>query len=260
MIPQCSVGFQRVFYPFGGTTVAPVGRRHANMFWPNPSIVKVKAAMLVEHAASLPEGEEWEYEYSWAGERVLAAKEGAGVRLTSVFHRRDVTNRFPVVAAAVAKLEPPMLVIDGVVGTFDPATVERHDADTESGLAAVRIALVASDLLWLDSVDVRQLALGERKQRLRELLNGSGILTTAAPRVPVGEMLVHARHLGADAVIAKRRASRYRPFGRSGDWIRVPVEPGRTGTSRSNRDRPSGGTAPGFGLGDQRAFGVGQFA
>lgn len=226
------------------------------MYWQTASIARVSTPMLVEHAPALPEGDEWDYEYSWPGERVLGSKDGPCVRIASVLHRRDFTNRFPVVAAAIAKLPATTLVIDGIVGPIDPAALNHYGL--EPGAAAMRIALVAADLLWLDGFDVRQLPLRERKHRLQQLIAGTAILGTGATDVPVAQMITEARRLGAEAVIAKRRSSRYRPFGHSGDWIRVAVEP--VMATRAETAPGAGGTAAGIGLRTSSAFGVGQMA
>jgi bifunctional non-homologous end joining protein LigD len=202
----------------------PVGQRA--MFWPNSSISNALTAMLVEHAANLPSGSGWEYEYSWPGERVLAVKDGASVRLTSALHRRDLTNRFPVVAAAVAKLKVASAVLDGVVRAIEPAQWPLFASEAEpapSGGGSIR--MIATDLLWVDALDLRQLPLGLRREKLREMVDGTAILLTPTLDGATCDMLSAAPEIGADGVVAKRRESRYRPFARAGDWIRVVHEP-----------------------------------
>jgi hypothetical protein len=53
----------------------------------------------------------WVYEEKVDGWRVLASKDAAGVRLVSR-NGRDLTRRFPELAAAVAALEPSTLLLD----------------------------------------------------------------------------------------------------------------------------------------------------
>lgn len=200
--------------------------------------------MLVEHVTALPEGEEWEYEYSWPGERVLAAKDGSSVRLTSVLHRRDLTNRFPVVAAAIAKLNAETAVLDGVVRAIDGVTISALLGGSAAPIPTGGIRLIATDILWFDTIDARQLILSERKLRLREVTQGTGILVCAPTRQTVAQMIAGAEELGADGVIAKRRDSRYRPFARAGDWLRLAL-PSASATARAKagtdaeRDRAS---------------------
>jgi bifunctional non-homologous end joining protein LigD len=54
----------------------------------------------------------WVFEEKVDGWRVLAYKDATSVRLVSR-NGRDLTRRFPELAAAVAELEPPPLLLDG---------------------------------------------------------------------------------------------------------------------------------------------------
>ncbi len=202
------------------------------MFWPSTSISKVSAAMLVEHVAALPPTDAWEYEFSWPGERVLAAKHGPSVRLTAALHRRDLTNRFPVIAAALAKIAAESVVLDGVIRTIDGASAALL-VGTPAAPPLGAIRLVATDILWLDDIDLRTLSLRERKERLGSAVIGTGILLGAPLTLSAAQMLRTAERIGADGVIAKRRDSKYRPFGRSGDWVRVNVQPNATAKTKS---------------------------
>jgi|GEM_PF-3633370 len=60
----------------------------------------------------------WCYEEKVDGWRMLAYKDGNRVRLISR-NGRDHTRRFRDIAAAVAKLSPRTLVLDGEVAIFD---------------------------------------------------------------------------------------------------------------------------------------------
>lgn len=177
------------------------------------------------HAEALPVGAEWEYEYNWAGDRILAAKEGPGARLKSAGQRRDLTNRFPAVAAALAKLPAQTAILDGVVRTIDPRQSAVFAGVT--GLLAAGVTLIrfiATDLLWFNHEDVRGLPWRIRKQRLRKLVEGTGILFSGPVSVPPGELPAEAGKVGADGIMAKRRDSRYRPYARAGDWVLVPAD------------------------------------
>jgi len=60
----------------------------------------------------------WIYEEKVDGWRILAYKDGSRARLLSR-HGVDHTHRFPKLAAAVGKLRPARLVLDGEVAVFD---------------------------------------------------------------------------------------------------------------------------------------------
>ena len=214
--------------------------------------------MLVEHGPVLPEGDEWVYEYAWPGERVLASKDDSRVRLVAAAHRRDLTNRFPVVAAAVAKLAGETLVLDGVIGSMDAGAMAKLGREGEPPAPApgLRIILIASDLLWLDGTDLRPQPLETRRERLQQVIQGRAILPPLGPAVAVPAMVDEARQLGAEAVLAKRRDSKYRPFGRNGDWVRVGVEPQVT----SRAERRPGTARSDLGVRTSGVFGLGQMA
>ena len=60
----------------------------------------------------------WVYEEKYDGWRMLAVKEEDQVRLVSR-NGRDHTRRFPEIVAALAKLKPNTLILDGEVAVFD---------------------------------------------------------------------------------------------------------------------------------------------
>ena len=68
----------------------------------------------------------WTYEEKVDGWRMLAYKDGARVRLVSR-NGRDHTRRFAGIAAAVAKLSPRSLVLDGEVAIYDTELRSRFD-------------------------------------------------------------------------------------------------------------------------------------
>ena len=73
----------------------------------------------------------WVYEEKIDGWRVLAYKDAAGVRLVSR-NARDLTRRFPELAAAVGALEPPTLL---PTARSRPSTVVSCRASSGSAVA-----------------------------------------------------------------------------------------------------------------------------
>jgi bifunctional non-homologous end joining protein LigD len=68
----------------------------------------------------------WIYEEKSDGYRMLAYKDGARVRLVSR-NGVDHTKRYPDVAAAVARLKPQTLVLDGELAVYDAQLRSRFD-------------------------------------------------------------------------------------------------------------------------------------
>lgn len=175
--------------------------------------------MVMDRAAQLPEGPEWQYEFAWPGERVLALKQGASVQLMSAVHRRDLTNRFPVIVAAMAKLNVNYVMLDGLIRRLEPPQTAYLGVSEISS----RPRFIVSDVLWVDERDARQLSLGERRRRLQDLIAGTDLLLAQLSGGSSSEIIDLAKQVGASDIIAKRRSSRYRPFARTGDWIRINV-------------------------------------
>src|SRR5215813_3177941 len=79
----------------------------------------------------------WCYEEKVDGWRMLACKDGARVRLISR-NGRDHTRRFADIAAAVAKLSPPSLVLDGEVAIYDTKLRSRSNTQPLSTAKSLR--------------------------------------------------------------------------------------------------------------------------
>lgn len=225
-----------------------MGRRTGTMLRVNDASAGARLAMLVENAPGLPGANAWDFEFAWAGERVLAIKRGADVRLQGVVQRKDLTNRFPVIAATLVKLGRNSLVLDGVIAAIEPSSLGAFGAPIPAMFApggAPVLRLIALDLLWEDDTDTRPQSLEERKARLISLVRGTPVLLPPAPPVGV-DVIAEGHRIGAEAVIAKRRQSRYRPYGRNGDWLRIPLEPTPVSRARavSVADQPN--SAPPF--------------
>ena len=91
----------------------------------------------------------WVYEEKVDGYRFLAYKDRKHVRLVSR-HGVDHTRRYPDVAAAIARLKAPSLVLDGELAVFDAQLRSRFDwlRHRPAELATPPV-LIAFDVLYL---------------------------------------------------------------------------------------------------------------
>jgi bifunctional non-homologous end joining protein LigD len=83
--------------------------------------------------------------------------------------------------------------------------------------------LWAFDLLELNSEDLRQPTLDERKSKLAKLLKGSrhhGIVLNEHLEADAERAFYHACALGFEGIVSKRRDSRY-VSGRSKTWLKI---------------------------------------
>jgi bifunctional non-homologous end joining protein LigD len=79
--------------------------------------VRPLAPMLASAAAELPRGDDWTYELTFDGYRVVAVKDGQRVTLYSR-NLKDLRAAYPSVVTAVRSV-PHSLALDGEIIAFD---------------------------------------------------------------------------------------------------------------------------------------------
>ena len=175
---------------------------------------------LPSSAKAPPSGSGWIHEIKHDGFRIMARRDGAGVRLFTR-NGHDFTMRFPLAAAAVAALPGRSFLIDGEaivtndkgLAVFELVRRARH------GGAAV---LCAFDLIHLDGDDLRRAPIENRKRKLAKLVR------TPHPGIVLNEhyegdgeiVFEHACKLGCEGIVSKQLGSPYRS-GRSAHWVKV---------------------------------------
>jgi bifunctional non-homologous end joining protein LigD len=187
----------------------------------HPIFVTPMAAQLGER---LPAGEAWLYEVKFDGYRALVLKNGAKVQIRSR-NNKDLTMTYPPISAAARRVQAEQAVIDGEIVAVDAQGRPSFQAlQHRSAHPEHAIAFYAFDLLHLDGEDLIDKPLAERRAKLPDVLDASGILLSI--ELPgSAEQVVHAvRRLGLEGVIAKRRDSRYRPGERSAAWLKVKLD------------------------------------
>jgi bifunctional non-homologous end joining protein LigD len=163
----------------------------------------------------------WIYEEKYDGVRILAYKEGASISLVT---RNGIvrTDRYAEIAAAVARLKPRTLLLDGEVVVFDRHNVS-HFQLLQQGKGPMKYAVF--DCLYFNGEDLRALPLRQRQETL-----------TLALRVAPAERLLRSEALAAngvkafaiakkgklEGVVAKNLDSPYVER-RSHEWLKVKV-------------------------------------
>jgi bifunctional non-homologous end joining protein LigD len=161
-------------------------------------------------AKGSPSGPSWIHEIKHDGVRIMARRDGAGVRLITR-HSNDFASRFPFVVAAVPALPARSFLIDGEaivtngggLAVFDLIRHKRH------GDAAV---LCAFDLIELDGEDLRRSSIEYRKRKLAKLVRGPhlGIVLNEHYDGDGDIIFKHACKLGCEGIVSKRLGSTYR--------------------------------------------------
>ena len=161
----------------------------------------------------------WVYEEKYDGIRVLAYKEGKHVSLLS---RNDIdrTGHFPEVVAAVAKLRPATLLLDGEVVVFDRKKVSRFQLLQQSKGEAFYAVF---DCLYADGTDLRREPLSARRKILEKVVPTDGVLLLSR-RLSANGLQAYklAKRRGYEGLVAKDLSSPYVER-RSRYWLKVKV-------------------------------------
>lgn len=167
----------------------------------------------------------WVYEEKYDGYRAIVFKDGARVRILSR-NLKDLTRQFEPVAAAVAALRAPRLILDGEIAAFDERLVS-HLAYLRSSRSDDQVLtpplLVAFDCLFARGRELLREPLRRRRAVLeKELAGAEGPILIARRLAPNGltaweEVKAH----GWEGLIAKDPASIYKPGERTRSWVKV---------------------------------------
>ncbi|PJJ47832.1 DNA ligase D, partial [Mumia flava] len=179
---------------------------------------------------------DWVFERKLDGERLMAIREDARVRLYSRNHN-DVTAQYPEIVEAFAGFDTATdFVVDGELcamrgeqTSFADLQKRMHVTDprTIAG-AGVTLAYYAFDLPRYDGHDLRGLALTTRKAALADAFAFGPVLRFSDHEAEHGlAMLHHAERAGWEGVMAKRAASTYQAGKRSPDWLKFKVVRGQ---------------------------------
>lgn len=161
----------------------------------------------------------WIFQEKYDGDRILAYKEGARVRLLSR-NGKDRTERFPDVVKAIAGLAEPALLLDGEMVIFDKAGISRFQL-LQKGEGRAVFALF--DCLFGRGRDLRDETLARRMAFLEKTVKGRGPLRLARDLGRDGIAAFRkAKKAGFEGIVAKDLSSPY-VAGRSTFWRKVKI-------------------------------------
>ncbi|MCF7221136.1 DNA ligase D [Marilutibacter chinensis] len=169
-----------------------------------------------------PAGDRWLHELKWDGYRLLVDLVDGGARLRSR-NGLDWTGTFPEIAAAVESLPVGDACLDGELVVLD---ADGHSDFSElqrviEGSSRAPLRYLLFDLPGLAGVDLRKVALTDRKALLKDLLgDGTGALAYSEHVIGHGaQVFEQTARAGIEGLVSKRVGSAYRS-GRSGDWVK----------------------------------------
>ncbi len=165
-----------------------------------------------------PEGPEWLHEIKHDGYRLIARRNGAGIRLiTRGGH--DWSDRYPAIAEALRELFVTSCMLDGEVVIADADGIPSFDLLRAGSWVKPDAILCAFDLIELNGQDVRGLPIERRKSYLERLVRKSGPDISYVDHVFGDGPAVFQQvcSLGLEGIVSKRTGSTCRS-GRSLDW------------------------------------------
>ncbi len=171
------------------------------------------------------------YEPKWDGYRLVIVRTASGTRLWSK-QGRDLTDRFPDVAAAARAQVPAGTVVDGEVviwngSRLDFGLLQRRMVTAASRIGALVAAhpasYVAFDLLAAGGEDLRGQRLTRRRAALEEIAGRWAPPMQLSPSTTDPEearrWFTDFRPAGVEGLVAKGAGTRYAPGRR--EWLKV---------------------------------------
>ncbi|MBV8905985.1 MAG: DNA ligase D [Acidobacteriia bacterium] len=189
--------------------------------------------MKAEIAERPPHGSEWLFEIKWDGVRAMAFIDRENLHLQGR-SGAPCERQYPELAVIPHHVAATQAVLDGEIAVLDPKGVARFHliqpriANSDPNAIAhlsrsTPVVYFAFDLLYLDGYDLRNVALGERRKLLEEVVTPGEVLRISDAFPGAGEELLRAAsEHGLEGIVAKHATSRYESK-RSREWLKVKI-------------------------------------
>lgn len=188
---------------------------------PFPKFIKPMLATLVD---KVPPGNEWGYEIKWDGYRAIALCNKNNVEIVSRNNKSFNTKFYPI-WEALQKLQL-MAVLDGEIvvlneegaASFGALQNWRSEADGD-------LKYYVFDLLWLNGHSLMEVPLNQRQGLLKSILPDEGLIrVNESFDVPIEELIIKAKQMGLEGIVAKRTDSTYHCGERNLDWLKIKIQ------------------------------------
>ena len=197
---------------------------------PMPTVIHPMLATPTEKAFDNPD---WLFEIKWDGYRAVAFIEGGRVRLMSRT-QNDLTAQFPELGSLPQFIKAQRAILDGEIVALDEEGRPSFSLmQQRTGFRAgkrrmprregVPVIYYAFDLLYLDGLDLRRVALEQRKQLLQERVVAGGVAQFSDHYAEKGlDLFEAAKQRGLEGIVAKKRSGIYEEK-RSRDWLKIKI-------------------------------------
>ena len=195
-----------------------------------PTVIHPMLATPTDKAFDNPD---WLFEIKWDGYRAVAFIEDGRVRLMSRT-QNDLTAQFPELGSLPQFIKAQRAILDGEIVALDEECRPSFSLmQQRTGFRAgkrrmprregVPVIYYAFDVLYLDGLDLRRVALEQRKQLLQDRIVAGGVIQFSDHYAEKGlDLLEAARQRGLEGILAKKRRSVYEET-RSRDWLKIKI-------------------------------------
>lgn len=135
---------------------------------------------------------------------------------------QDYTSKYPPIATALKKLGHD-LVVDGEVVVFNEQGQPDFDALQRYNGHNSPITYCVFDLLWLNGYNLMRLSLEERKDILRQLVDGHEVIRFSESFEDGAALYEKMLELNLEGIVAKKKGSSYMENERSSQWLKIPT-------------------------------------
>ncbi len=176
---------------------------------------------------------DWLFEIKWDGYRAVAFIEDGRVRLVSR-NQNELTAQFPELGSLPQFVKAQRAILDGEIVALDEEgrpsfSLMQQRTWFQPGKRrlprreGVRVVYYAFDLLYLDGVDLRHVALEQRKQLLQDRIENSEVIHFSDHYAEKGlELFEAARQRELEGIVAKKRSGSYEEK-RSRNWLKIKI-------------------------------------
>jgi bifunctional non-homologous end joining protein LigD len=197
---------------------------------PMPTVIH---PMLATSAAKAFNDPEWLFEIKWDGYRAVAFIEDGRVRLVSR-NQNDLSAQFSELKSLPQFVRVQRAILDGEIVALDDEgrpsfSLMQQRTGFQPGKRrlprreGVPVIYYAFDLLYLDGLDLRRVALEQRKLLLQEKIVAGGVIQFSDHYAEKGlDLFEAAKRRGLEGIVAKKRSSAYEEK-RSTHWLKIKI-------------------------------------
>jgi bifunctional non-homologous end joining protein LigD len=170
----------------------------------------------------------WVYEVKWDGYRALGYMHDGAVEIRSR-NNKSFNEKFYPVFNALKEWNIDAIVDGEIVVVNDKGVPDFGDLQNWRSEADGHLAYYLFDILWLDSRDLMNEPLHERRNILHDVVESNKhdertIKVSENFEATGSEFFALADKLGLEGIMAKREDSKYIPGLRTKDWLKIKTE------------------------------------